>query len=118
MDIYGQMCFTVSSGWRPAWGSDGAHSTSGIPTPWEFNPRQAENGGLRQFNLLALVTDDFMRQFRGRPRVEALAFPLRRRNSRPTSPISNDTSNSCGANGRFHRELRRNEEGSSPVQDL
>lgn len=60
MDIYNQMCFTISS----AGGRRGAQmGTFDISHPdiKDFIRAKRENGRLRQFNLSCLITDEFMK---------------------------------------------------------
>jgi ribonucleoside-diphosphate reductase alpha chain len=77
MDIYDQMCFTVSS----AGGRRGAQMGTfdvGHPDVMEFIRAKRENGRLRQFNLSLLITDEFMQAVRDNTEWK-LAFPVRQK---------------------------------------
>src|SRR5690606_11150940 len=59
MDIYGKMCFTVSSAGGRRGAQMGTFDVS-HPDVREFIKAKREDGRLRQFNLSLLITDGFM----------------------------------------------------------
>ena len=80
MDIYDEMCFTVSS----AGGRRGAQMGTfdvGHPDAMEFIRAKREDGRLRQFNLSLLISDEFMGAVKN-DQPWPLAFPLAQREAR------------------------------------